>query len=105
MAAALSIGTLGQWFTFAAVLFAAWRLSRGGGGAAVTELSKANEVLTRRVSELGAEVRDLKIENERLRNRTDFSAVIAQHEDRALERHERTLDVLGLIADRLGPDT
>ena len=57
-----------------------------------------------RSQELGGEVRDLKVQNAELRSRTDFAAVIALHEDRALERHEGVLNVLGLIADRIGPE-
>lgn len=104
MLAAVTVGSVAQWFTLGVVVFGAWRLTAGGTGSAVTELSKANEVLTHRVQELGAEVRDLRIENERLKGRTDFAAVIAQHEQRAQARADKTLIVLGLIADRLGAE-
>jgi cell division protein FtsB len=89
----------------------AWRVSRGGGSAAVTVLSEANKVLEnkmheqqRKIDELGAEVRDLRVENAELRSRTDYQAVINEHEKRANERHGATLKVLELIAARLGPD-
>lgn len=89
---------------FVLTLAVSWRVSKGGGGSAVTELSKANEVLTHRVKELGDEVRDLRIENAKLKARTDYQAVISEHEKRAQARHEAQLHVLELIASRLGPD-
>lgn len=96
-------------------LAVAWRVSTGGGAAAVTELSEANKVLSqrihdlrndyeRKISELGAQVRDLKIENAKLLARTDYRAVMNEHETRAQSRHEAQLHVLELIASRLGPD-
>lgn len=104
MVAAFDVGTLGQWVLVLIALFAAWRIARGGGGTALHELSEANRVLEKRLHELGAEVRDLRIENEALRSRTDFSAVIASHEVRAAARTDGILKVLDLIAERLGPD-
>jgi hypothetical protein len=104
MVAAFDVGTLGQWVLVLIALFAAWRIARGGGGTAVHELSEANRVLEKRIHELGAEVRDLKIENQALRARTDFGAVIAKHEERAESRTDGILKVLDLIAARLGPD-
>lgn len=101
---ALLDGSLAQWLPVLFVAAIAWRISRGGGGAAVSELSASNRVLEKRVHELGAEVRDLRIENAELRQRTDFGAVIAEHEARAQERHEGTLKVLNLIAARLGKE-
>lgn len=113
--AIVSLGSLAQWTTVALMLIVAWRLSAGGAGTAVQELSKANEVLTKRVHELGSEVRDLRVENAKLRQRTDFHAVLgvfeeraeermARMEQRADERAEKMLKVLELIADRLGSD-
>lgn len=133
MAAGFVWGSIPTWALFVLMLVVAWRVSRGGGGSAVSELSKANEVLTKRVHELGAEVRDLRIENATLRERTDVTLAIEpavsrivdaidehetraldaldQHEGRAIERHQaqlaasdRQLTVLAMIADRLGPD-
>lgn len=104
IASATWVGSLPTWALLALAIAAAWRLSRGGGGSAVSELSKANEVLTHRVQELGGEVRDLKVENERLRQRTDFAAVIATHEERAQQRHDSQLRILSLMAERLGAD-
>jgi len=119
-------GSLPSWILLGVALLGAWRLSKGGGGSAVSELSKANEVLTKRVHELGSEVRDLRVENEGLRARTDFAQALApvlektaegveqaesrqnaimstldQHEARAQSRFEATTDVLGLMADQL----
>lgn len=93
----------------------AWRITRGGGGAAVQELTAANRVLEQRMHELGGQVRDLRIENAKLKQRTDFAAVIRKHEEqlmasmrsheqRAQKRADAQLHVLDLIASRLGPD-
>jgi phosphoserine aminotransferase len=126
-------GTLPTWILVVIALVASWRVTRGGAGSAVSELTAANRVLERRIHELGAEVRDLKIENAELRARTDVSIAIepvaerivqaitehedralselAKHEGRAIERHELVmragdaqLNVLQLVADRLGPE-
>jgi len=113
--AASVVGTVPSWILVALGLAVAWRLSRGGGGTAVSELSQANKVLERALSEYkektGAEIRDLRIENGELRGRTDVAIAIspvidwtAHHERRAQERHEATLVVLDLIAKRLGPE-
>lgn len=114
-AAATVFGTLPNWILVALALIVAWRVSRGGGGAAVSELSESNKVLERKLQEvrdtMGGEIRDLRIENGELRGRTDVAVAIGpvlewtlKHELRAQERHDATLRVLDLIAARLGPD-
>lgn len=106
--AAAWAGTLPNWLLVVLAVAVAWRLSRGGGGSAVSELSKANEVLTKRVQELGSEVRDLRAENAELRGRTDVALAIdhwgSEHERRAQERHLATLHVLDMIARHLGEE-
>ena len=84
---------------------------RHGGGTALEELERANRVLERRVAELEHENGRQATELATLRGRTDVALAIAPvlealklHEERAAERSGRTLDVLGLIADRLGPE-
>lgn len=100
---------------FVLTMSVAWRVSRGGGGTAVSELATANKVLEERihalreeyqlkVDALGAEIRDLRVENAELRGRTDYQAVINEHEKRAELRADRILAVLDLIAVRLGPE-
>lgn len=105
------VSALPSWTLLVVALVIAWRVTKGGGGEAVTELSKANEVLTKRKDELGAEVRDLRAETARLKERTDVAtalvpvlAALEAHEQRAAERHTRHLDLLAMIAERLGPD-
>jgi hypothetical protein len=104
MLAALHAADFTQWAALLVLAAGLWRLTRGGAGSAVSELSLANRVLEKRNHELGAEVRDLRIEVAELRTRTDFAAVIAQHEERAQSRNVAILGVLDLIAARLGPD-
>jgi hypothetical protein len=104
LAAAIQATDITQWVALLVLVASVWRVTRGGGGTAVSELSTANRVLEKRNHELGAEVRDLRIEVAELRTRTDFAAVIAQHEARAQQRNVAILAVLDLIAARLGPD-
>jgi hypothetical protein len=115
MLAASVAGTIPTWILVAMALFVAWRVSRGGAGSAVSELTAANHVLeqalTRDRDKFGAEIRDLRIENGELRGRTDVAIALMPviewttvHEKRAQERHDATIVVLGLIAKRLGPE-
>lgn len=99
-----AIGDLSSAVALVIAVGVAWKVSQGGGGAAVSELSKANEVLEKRLDEQGKELRDLKAKNVELEQRTDFSAVLQVHEERATQRHAALLAVVSLIADRLGPD-
>lgn len=80
-----------------------------------TELAEAREVLAEQsaqIAKLDALQMPVRVV-ESLREATEASerrqAEIAsenrRHEDRAQNRHEATLRVLGLIADRLGPDS
>ena len=102
---------LGQWLTLIAVLVAAFFIWRGGGGTALTVLSQANEVLEMRVRELEKKQEaDAKLIAELQKSR-DFALAFQpiatateHHEMRAQKRFERTLNVLDLIASRLGPD-
>ena len=117
MVAAIAGGTVAAWAGVVVTLAIAWRISRGGGGSAVSELDRSNRVLTeslkrerdahqRTKDEMGAEIRDLRVEVANLRGRTDVALAInawgEQHEQRAAERHAATLKVLDLIAARLG---
>ncbi len=120
--AATPWGTLPNWLLLGIAIFAAWRLSRGGAGSAVSELSESNRVLERALQEerksreaLGGEVRDLRIENTALKEQTNFAAALGKavqplvdwtvdHEHRDQRRFESTLKVMDEIARRLGPD-
>lgn len=111
MIVAVQIGTVGQYLTVLAVVAVAWIVYRGGGSAALGILRDANEVLEGRVREL-ERLRASDVETiAELRGRTDVTLALAplalaaeHHEARAQVRFERSMDVLGLIADRLGPD-
>jgi len=80
----------------------AWRISTGGGGTAVQELTAANKVLADRLHEerqakekLGGEVRDLRVLNQEISARTDFAAVMELHERNDERRH---VEVMALLA-------
>jgi hypothetical protein len=93
----MDAGTIAQWLTVAVIVFVGWRISRGGGSAALETLELANQVLERRVRDLEA--------NAKADAATPLINWSESHEHRAQERHNATLGVLGLIADRLGPET
>jgi hypothetical protein len=107
----LDPGSAAGWLTLLALIGTAVLIWRGGGGTALSTLQEANRVLERRVRELerlhaadGEMIAELK-------GRTDVTLALApivewsgRHEERAQQRHDATLGVLGLIADRLGPD-
>lgn len=86
-------------------------MRRHGGGAALAELELANRVLERRINDLTAENVRLAGEVATLRARTDVALAVGPvlealrtHEERAAERSDKHLAVLGLIADRLGAE-
>lgn len=122
MMLAIAWGTVPTWALFALAIAVAYRISRGGGGSAVSELSKANEVLDKRHVADVEKLHGKDVEIAALLAQKDVALVIepvaerivgelAKHEQRAIERHEKImrngdaqLDVLQLVADRLGPD-
>jgi hypothetical protein len=100
-----------EWITIALLAGAFMFARRFGGGAALTELELANKVLVKAVAELRADNVRLTAEVASLRASRDVGVAILPvlealrlHEERAGERAEKTLGVLGLIADRLGPE-
>jgi hypothetical protein len=109
--AAIDLGTLPTWLTFGGIMGAAWMFYRAGGGTAIATLEAANRVLEKRVQDLETQSRRDNATIAELRGRTDVSMALApilewtvHHEDRAQQRHDRTLIVLDLIAERLGGD-
>jgi hypothetical protein len=107
----VAIGTVAGWATVGGLLLASWVFWRGGGGTAIASLETANRVLEKRVQDLENQSRRDNTTIAELRGRTDISIALkpilewtVQHETRAQERHEKTLVVLDLIAQRLGPD-
>lgn len=84
---------------------------RFGAGAALEQLERANRILESRVLELEAADRTKAARITELEAKTDVTialspvvALLEQHEHAAERRTERTLNLLSLIADRLGPD-
>lgn len=111
----IDVGSLPGWITLAVLVAGFYVFLRGGGGVALGHLRDANEVLTATIAEQDSKLRDAEREISELRGRTDVSIAIAQalgpiiewsgsHETRAQERHEASLKILEMIADRLGPD-
>lgn len=104
MAAASLIGTLPQWLTVlvlvvGAVAFA-WAVRTGQAGNALSIVRDANEVLTDENKRLRSRVAEL----ESTRSLEAIVKALEEHEERAAERDRHVVAVLGLIADRLGPE-
>lgn len=116
------IGTVPGWLTLIGLAAAGWIFLRGGGGTAITSLEAANRILEREVEKLREADRKKDKEISELRGRTDVALAVApiitwteHHEGRAQERHDRSelraderqtamLNLLELIASRLGPE-
>lgn len=96
-------GSLPTWLILAMAVLVAWRVTKGGGGAAVSELTQANDVLTRALDKEREQGVDRQKRIEALEAKTDIvlavSPLLADHEKRAQERHEATLLVLRALAD------
>lgn len=82
-----------------------------GGGAALEELERANRVLERRVHELETSDAAKSMRIAELEAKTDVALAITPvlealrvHETQAAARSTATLDVLHMIAAKLGPD-
>jgi hypothetical protein len=91
-------GSLPTWLLLVIAVGAAWRVTRGGGGSAVTELTASNEVLQKAL-EKSREVADAQAKQIAvLESKTDVvlavSPLIAEHERLAAERHKATIEVL-----------
>lgn len=104
------LGTLPGWLTLAALLLTAFFIWRGGGGTALSTLQTANRVLEHRVHELEQQAKVDTAKIAELTGKTDMAMAIKPfmewatlHELRASERHDKTLVVLNLIAERMGP--
>lgn len=111
VAASTVVENLPGWFLLIAVGIVALLIYRGGSGTAVSGLQDTNRELERQVKERDGKIGALERINSELRAQKDVTMAIApviegmkRHEDRAQERQERTLRVLELIAERLGPD-
>jgi hypothetical protein len=112
IAVAITPWSLLSWaIPLAAFAGLAWAFMRGGGSTAIASLEAANRVLERRVHELeDSDERKTKRITE-LEARTDVALAIVPvlealrtHEIEASRRAEASLAVLGLMAERLGPD-
>lgn len=112
LVAASWVGTAPNWILVAMGLFVAWRVSRGGGGAALAEMERANGILAKSLTARDATIAALTAENTALRASRDYSAALAGslapllewtagHEQRAAERHDVMMDAQKRATDAL----
>lgn len=98
-------GSVPTWALLAVALFAAYRVTKGGGGAAVEELSISNQVLSKALERQKQVAVEQANKIAALESKTDVvlavTPLIADHERKAQERHDATLHVLEAISDRL----
>lgn len=110
--AASWVGSAPGWVLVAMGLFVAWRVSRGGGGAALAELERANKILEDSLHRLHTEVTRLEAENAALRVSTNYETALSQglkpltewmhgHESRAQERHTESMSSLKRSTDAM----
>lgn len=104
------LGTLPGWLTLVGLGVTAYLIWRGGGGTALDTLQTANRILERRVHELEQNAKHDATKIAELTGKTDMALAVkpfmewaTMHESRASERHDKTLIVLDLIAQRIGP--
>lgn len=84
-------GSLPTWILVGLAVIAGIRLTRGGAGSAVSELSAANKILEEARQKNHAKIEEMAKQISALESKTDVvlavSPLIADHERRAEERH------------------
>lgn len=109
-------GSLPTWILVALAIIAGWRITKGGGGSAVSELSAANKILEDARQKNHAKIEEMAKQITALESKTDVvlavSPLIADHERRAEERHqalvhtiEANTTVLEGLSRRISTDT
>lgn len=110
-------GTIPGWLTLAGIVAGLVVFARGGmgSGEAVRSAREARDVLSETVESQRVKLDDANKEIATLQGKTDVTLALVTalspisewttlHERRAQERHDASMVVLGLIAERLGPD-
>lgn len=105
------LGTLPGWLTFLGLVAVGGLLLRGSMGPALGYYREANDALNKRNGELSELLVKERKANAALQAKTDIEpmqhAILKSmefHESRATERHDKSMVILALIADRLGPN-
>lgn len=100
--------TLPTWLLVIAALGVGYRLTKGGGGTAISELSKANEVLTKSLSARDRAIAQLQARVNTLEEKTDVSQVLepfvawaTSHEESDELRHDQTVKAFTAVTDQL----
>lgn len=102
------IGSAPSWLLLAVALGVSYRVTKGGGGTAVTELSKSNEVLKETLDEERGKGVELRARITVLEQKTDVSQVLqpfikwaSEHEEADKARHDITVAAFASVADEL----
>ena len=102
-------GSAPTWLLLVIAVGATWRVTKGGGGAAVEELSKANEILEKALNREREDGIDRQRRISALEAKTDVvlavTPLMADHEKRAEERHKGVVEVLEAIRDSIASST
>lgn len=98
-------GSLPTWILVGIGLIFAWRITKGGGGSAVSELTAANAVLTHALNEQRQVTDNQSKEIAALQGKTDvvlaITPLMQAHEQKAQDRHDSTVKVLTEMSDSL----
>lgn len=98
-------GSIPTWLLLFIAVVAAWRVTRGGAGSAVTELTASNKTLEEALNKARAVADEQAKQIAALQSKTDVvlavTPLLADHEKRAQERHDATLHVLEALAAKI----
>lgn len=98
-------GSLPTWILVGIGVIFAWRITKGGGGSAVSELTAANAVLTHALNEQRQVTDQQAKEIAALQGKTDvvlaITPLMQSHEQKAQDRHDSTVKVLTEMSDSL----
>lgn len=102
-------GSVPTWALLVMAIIVAWRVTKGGAGSAVSELSAANSALEKSLDKSKSTAETQAKQIAALEAKTDVvlavTPLMAEHERHAQERHTATIEVLEAIRDQIHADT
>lgn len=102
-------GSVPTWALLVMAIIVAWRVTKGGAGSAVSELSASNQALEKALEKSKSTAETQAKQIAALEAKTDVvlavTPLMAEHERHAQERHGATIEVLEAIRDQIHADT